>query len=183
MIWALNYFKILKCLGCDEIHFMETEVFSEDVPMDPDEKYGPQIIAVYPPRLARKVPDWFKQLDSEIKSILLETYNALHNGSRRLAAMGGRAVLERVMLTKIEDQHTFKKNVEEFITLGYMQESLKEPLLNALDIGSASIHRGYAPDETTLSSLFEIIESIIHATCIVPDTAESVKKATPKRKK
>jgi hypothetical protein len=174
------FYYILKCAGCEDVSFRTEEYFSEDQPWDPEDEWIPGI-KCYPPRVARPVPKWFEELDDQISDILSETYAALHVDSRALATMGARTALERVMLTKITDRSTFSANVDEFIRQGFMAANLKEPLVNALDAGSASAHRAYTPSREEIANIFDIVEGIIHATCIMPQRAKAVGGATPPR--
>jgi hypothetical protein len=50
---------------------------------------------------------------SEIADLLTEIYAAVNGGQHRLAAMGIRALLERVMINKVGDQGTFRGNLDE----------------------------------------------------------------------
>src|SRR3546814_18196465 len=98
--------------------------------------------------------------------MLAQTYNALHIGADRLVAMGTRAVLEMAIVKTCGDHRSFKANVAEFVRQGFMNAKLKDTILEALDFGSAAIHRGYKTELEVISDVFGIIESLIYATFV-----------------
>lgn len=195
-VWWLDEYKIIKCEGCEAIHFVHRSIFSEEA--YGEEEYWDWKSAEYPPRIARQPPSWLQEieathpehflygeewpiLDEALAGILSECYAALHQGSRMLAAMGARAAFERLMILKIGDRGTFNANIEQFIAQGYLQENLKTPLLDAIGVGHAAMHRGYAPTDDVLFSLFDILEGVISSTLVLPDRAKKVQKVTPPR--
>ena len=165
---------------CDTVSFVHDLYFSEHVPSDHDETIEPRRV-IYPPLTARRLPDWLSQIDADLRSIMEETYTALQAGSNRLAAMGARAALEYLMLSKINDQSSFRENINTFIEEGHMQSSLKQPFNDALDVGSASIHRNFVPSDEQLSELVDVLEGLVVSTLIVPTKAKNIRNATPTR--
>ncbi len=179
--WLDNRYLITQFRGCNHVSFLHESLFSEDAPFGPDEEaeYGRKI---YPPPSARPLPTWIDEVPRELSEILSEAYSALQAGSCRLAAMGARATLEYLMLSKIDDQGSFKNNVDEFISKGHLQPALKKTLISSLDVGSAAIHRGYKPDIEVLSELFDIIEGLMESTILFPKKAALIEKSVPARK-
>ena len=180
-----NHHMIVTCRGCKEPHYLIVSIGTEDSiwAMGYEHPFDcPLLQSNFPPRnIARTKPDWVEQLDPDLRDILEQTYSALHIGADRLVAMGARAALEQVMNQNCGDQGTFKANVDEFVSRGFMPENLKETILEALDVGSAAIHRGYKPDLKAISDVFEIVESILHGVCILPVAGDRLRRTTPKR--
>lgn len=178
---------IVECRGCGEIHYLRVSIGLEDLiwTMGYDHPWDCSLLQTnYPPRnIARRKPDWLQQLDPETADILSQTYDALHIGADRLVTMGTRAVLEHVVVKHVGDQGSFEANVEEFVKQGYMPSKLKKTVLDTLDVGSAATHRGYKPELEVISTVFEIVESIVHSTCILPAIGKDLSKKTPKRKR
>ena len=56
--------------------------------------------------------------------------------------MGVRAVIETLMTNKIGDQGSFSKNLSEFSKRGFISEPQRLAMEQAIDVGSAAIHRG-----------------------------------------
>ena len=175
-----GYF-IIKCAGCGWIHFIHRHQTQSGY--DPYNRVKKGFTTEYPPPVARAEPEWLSEVDETLKQILQECYVALQNGSRILATTGARTALEHLMLMSIGDQGSFRGNIEKFIEQGYVQSNLKQSLLDALEAGHAAAHRGYAPTDDVLSSLFDILEGIINATLILPGRASEVQKVTPPRQK
>ena len=183
---SISYY-VLQCSGCDTISFLEnysdTEMY--DYSHDGEMKYYNRE-TIYPPRIARKLPQWLGNLrfiEDELYDVLQEIYVALQNDLPVLATQGTRTALEIAMTKKVGDKDTFLDKVNAFIEAGFMQKDLKQPLLDALNAGSASAHRGYKPNNREISEIFDLVEGIIHAVFIIPQKAKSVEAKTPKRKK
>lgn len=180
-----HFHMIVTCRGCKEVHFLIVKIGSEDMiwTMGYEHPFDcPLVQSNFPPRnIARTKPDWFEQLNPDLRDIMEQTYSALHIGADRLVAMGARAALDQVITEKCGDQGTFKANVDEFVDRGFMSANLKETVLEALDVGSAAIHRGYKPDLEAVSDVFGIVEAILHSTYILPAAGDRLKRTTPKR--
>ena len=120
-IYGSETFKMIKCCGCGSIKLRHTSWFSEAC----DEQGNPFVeVNYYPPATSKSIPTWLPELgfplgsDEEqyVSQLLKEIYSALHNDSRRLAVIGARALLEHIMVSKVDDQDSFKKNLEKFQT-------------------------------------------------------------------
>jgi hypothetical protein len=57
-----------------------------------------------------------------------------------------------------------------------------ESLIAALELGHASIHRGYEPSDDQLGTVIDIVEGLIHQLYLLPRDAEHAKKRIPARK-
>ena len=181
-----EHYMVVKCQGCEELHFLKVRIGSEDViwmlsyehPFD-----CPLLQTNYPPRnIARSSPEWIEHLEPDLRDLLAQTYMALHIGADRLVVMGTRAALEMTIVSKCGDHGTFKEKVSKFIEDGYLAEKNREAVIAALDVGSAAIHRTYKPDIDAIVDVFEIVESVVHAVYIVPKSGTRRSKQTPKRK-
>lgn len=172
---------LLKCAGCGEIKLRVNSWFSEET----DEEGRPLVKEhFYPPAISRPKPRWLNLLDSQwhITKLLDEVYTATYNGAKSLASMGLRAVIEAVMIDKVGDNNSFAKNLEEFQAQGYVSKIQKKSLLAALELGHASIHRGYEPTDDQLDTAIDIVEGLIHQLYLLPGNAEAAKMEIPKRK-
>ena len=99
-----NTYSTTKCLGCDTISYLTETWFSQET--EPD---GQPIVKAkrYPPSMARRHPEWFTNvlsLPPNIREFLQEIYVALQNGSLRLCALGTRALIEQIIVTKVGDR-------------------------------------------------------------------------------
>jgi hypothetical protein len=78
-----------------------------------------------------------KSLPDFVSRLVEEIYTALHGECLSLAAMGVRALLERVMIDCIGDQGTFTRNLTAFQEQGYISSRQKNVLEANLEVGHA----------------------------------------------
>lgn len=183
--WDDTY-RMIKCLGCDNICLMHTHLFSENYN---DEGHPEEIVHYYPPAISKPMPKWINELDDfssneeqQIAKLLKEIYSALYNDSRRLAIMGIRSLLEHVMIVKIGDKGSFAKNLDSFCEAGYIASKQKDLLKAVLDVGHATTHRSFTPRVGDIITTVEICETIIEMIFIHPKKMEKVSKRIPPRK-
>ena len=180
-----EHYMVVKCQGCEELHFLKVRIGSEDVVWMLEFEHPfdcPLLQTNYPaPNVGRDSPEWIEHLEPGLRDLLAQTYMALHIGADRLVVMGARAALELAIIGKCEDQGSFKNNVSKFIQDGYLAERNREAVMDALDVGSAAIHRAYKPDLEAIVDVLEILESVIHAAYIVPESGARRNEQTPRR--
>jgi hypothetical protein len=148
--WSTTY-DLLECCGCEAVSVRRTFWFSETE--------GNQV-TFFPPRLFRRRPEWFDDLDESVQALLSEIYVALQNDSRRLAMMGARAAIDVFMLQKIGDAGSFVQKLKALQEGGYVSTRQKAILGAALDMGSAAAHRGHLATVDELNQVIDIIENL-----------------------
>lgn len=185
-IYGSETFKMVKCCGCDSVKLMHTSWFSEDLKNNGD----PRIYTYYyPPAISRAEPKWMTDLSSffsstqqpYISGLLREIYSALHNGSSRLAVMGVRALIEYMMISKVTDKGSFKKNLNAFESAGYLSRNQREIIEPILEAGHAAIHRAYHPSSEDVLTVVDVTESLVETIYVHPDKASKLKGRVPKR--
>jgi len=185
LLWGGNSYEMLRCKGCDTIKLRHQSWFSEDA--GPDGALRIQT-TYYPPAVARSEPRWmgdFPTLENghfhPIELLLKEIYAALHNNSRRLVAMGVRAVLEFMMVEKIGDRGSFEANIRAFREAGYLTEKQSEHFKAILEAGHAAMHRNFNPSVADLKTVLDLTENIIERTYIHEEQAQKLQKRIPER--
>lgn len=175
-------YEMLKCGGCDKVVLKETEWCSEDMG-DPTTRY-------YPPATFRPKPKWLTDFWLELPfdeqllhDLLAEIYVALQNDQRALAAMGIRALLEKIMIAKVGDNGSFVHNLTQFESKGFVSRIQKERLDTILEAGHAAIHRRYKPSQEDLITLVDIAEGIVQTIYLHGSKVDDLKKNIPARKK
>ena len=170
-------YQIVRCRGCEYISFL----LSEHRPWEP----APRIDARYPRAIIRRAPSWInvnmpmtiaqyardyvdgdevKGLVPEvIRHLMREVYEAVHNNSRRLAAMGIRTVLDIVFHDKVKDIGGFDKKLLELQKAGYLSLRQAGTLDTVLEVGHAAIHRGWEPSNDDINTSLDIAENLIAA--------------------
>jgi hypothetical protein len=178
-------YELLKCCGCESIKLRHKQWSSEDF----DAEGNPDIrVSYYPPAVFRRKPKWLGDLSfflpwSErcLVEILEEIYVAIQNNSRRLAAMGIRALFEYIMISKVADNGSFSKNMQEFEKQGFISQLQKQRVETILEVGHATIHRAYTPSSEDLTALIDITESLLESIYIHDALVERLKKRIPPR--
>jgi hypothetical protein len=176
--WTDTY-QMIKCCGCDNIAFRQISWCSEHT-----DGQGKPIgdITYYPPATFRKEPIWLGELGLRyIIDLLKEIYVSLRNDSSRLAVMGIRALIEQVMVDKVADQGSFRKNLDKFEHEGFISRTQRIVLEPVLEAGHATIHRSFQPSKNDLIHLIDITENIIESIYINEQRAKKIKDRIPTR--
>lgn len=185
-ITGTDRYELLKCAGCGHVVYRHTTTSSQNNDDDGNPK---EVITYSPPAQSRKKPSLFSTvagglqfvMKDIISDLLDEIYVALHSECPRLSAMGIRALIEHVVIDKVGDLGTFKKNLNEFQNKGHLSSSERDVLDAALEVGHAAIHRDHKPDLDVLNSCLDIVEGLVNRLYLWPLQAEQIKKITPKR--
>ncbi len=179
-------YELVKCCGCGSLKLRHEEWCSDD-DRDEDGNVIPHV-SYYPPAVFRPKPRWFHDLmlkvpwnDANIYDLLSEIYVALQNDQRSLAAMGIRAILEKIMIEKCGDSGSFLGNIKEFEKQGYVSRIQRERLETILEAGHAAIHRLYKPTKEDLITLVDISESLVESIYIHGGKVEKLKNGIPPR--
>jgi hypothetical protein len=164
-------YTMLECRGCGAVT-LRRHVVSHDIDMEYTD--------YYPPPVSRQAPRWQYDLPSEFRSLLGETYTALHANSKRLVLMGGRALVDLFMNVSIGDVGGFQQKLDKLVTEGHLSQKNKEILKAALDAGHAAAHRAHNPTVDDVTLVLDIVENLIQPLAL-KKKAEEMRKRTPKR--
>lgn len=162
---------IVRCGGCKQFAFVSRSWCSED------SSHGEPTIAHFPPVPARAKPAWVNRQNrasTEALNLIEEIYRALAAGVDRLTAMGVRALLENIMVETVGDQGSFKANVAAFVNEGYVGTRYESLVLKVLDVGHATIHRGYNVSRDELLVMLGLLESVLEQVYVHPVAVEAL---------
>lgn len=174
-VFASGAKELWKCMGCEDLTLRAWQ----EHPNGDEYLYE----HFYPPRVSRRLPPWLEDLtDIDIRGLLGEIYAALHADHRRLAMMGCRAVLDRVLVRSVGDEGGFKLRIASMVEKQLLSRPDAETLSAAVDAGSASAHRGHLPTAETLDQVVSIVEHMVQARLLAA-VAKDVRRKTPKRRK
>lgn len=169
-------YAMLQCHGCGNVCLAEQVNFMDD---------GDKEIVFHPSPISRKEPPWLLSLifgnNRDLAGLLHEIYQAIHGSQYRLAAMGIRALLELVMVSKVGDLGSFGAHLDAFHAAGYVSRVAKESLSNILEIGHGATHRGYRPTEEDLKLALDIVEGVMASLYHHQHAAEEAAERVPKR--
>lgn len=138
-------------------------------------------ITVYPPRVARRRPQWLSILPDEVELLMTQVYAALDANSRALAVMGARAVVDMVLVAQVGDAGTFADKLKAAEGAGVISKKNREVLAAALEAGNAAAHRGHQPSSANVNAVIDIVENLLQAVYQLDSLAEKLKNSTPKR--
>jgi hypothetical protein len=170
---------LIECCGCGKLSTAYQRRWTDDGGLD---EY------FYPAPITRREPPWvfgigFNGVAEEaIGEILTETYQAVANGQRRLAAMGIRAALEQVMIATIGDLRTFDEKLDAFQNAGYISLMQRDEMRATLDVGDAAMHRGHLPSDEDLNLALDIVEGVFAPIYARKEAAQKLAGAVPPRK-
>lgn len=193
VIWGIDTYRILRCMGCDNLFFQKEMIFSEDWDVDEDPVTGehtqflPSTFEYWPPVTKREPPDWITKIAAEdrtLYSLLNEMYAALNSGLRTLAAIGTRTAIDRASeVLQIDPSYTFAKKVEELLKLGHITSTEKDHLQSLIDAGSAAAHRGWTPEISDLDVYVTFLERFLERNFVLSKAMQEAAKSVPKKKK
>ena len=174
--WSTTH-SILACRGCGEVSLRRGEWCSEDDPM------AQRPSTYFPPRVSRHKPAWANRLamPDEYAGLLDEIYVALHADSRRLAAMGARALIDAYIRRRVSDQGNFTKGLKKLVDRNFISDTQREIVFSAVDAGHASAHRGHCPSANDFSVVIDIVENLIHNE-LLADPAAALRQTTPQKR-
>lgn len=170
IMWRDTY-RMLQCLGCENVTLQKEFWFSERDGVDEE---------FYPPRIARKLPDWHDDLPGEWEELLVEVYQALHTDSRRLAMMGARTLVDLYLNEQVGDIGGFAAKLKKLKDNNLISTPAKDILEAALDVGHAASHRAHKPSSKDVSQVIDIVENLLHQHTLV-NTSEELRASTPRR--
>ncbi|MFZ3005176.1 MAG: DUF4145 domain-containing protein [Phenylobacterium sp.] len=184
-IWGTDRYTMLQCLGCEEVRLEHRHTFSEDTD---GSGQGVEHRDFFPPTVTRRRPHWWNAYllappaVRELRALLEEIYQASAAGSLKLAAMGIRAVVERIMVDRCGDGRSFEANIKAFFEAGYVapleQSSFRDALIEA---GHAAMHRGWSPTSAQIEALLDTVERLIDAVYFEAKRAAEIRKNIPTR--
>jgi Domain of unknown function (DUF4145) len=172
-------YAMLECSGCRRVSLQEHIIIDSEVE-----------VSFYPSPVSRREPDWLLSLatglrggarDGELGSLLHEIYQAVRGEQHRLAAMGIRALLEQVMVSKIGDLGSFERQLNAFQDAGYISVIQMDALRATLEVGHAAMHRGFNPTEQDLNIALDVVEGIMAPLYAHHGAAEKMAKRVPPR--
>ncbi|WP_407531826.1 DUF4145 domain-containing protein [Vibrio parahaemolyticus] len=172
--WNLYYLdcQLVECCGCESVRLRTVE--TSDVCERTDDGAIIPEVKLYPQNVFRQRPKWINHLmfpfsvdtgfsNVQITQLIHEIYVALDGGCYRLAVMGIRALMETVMIQKVKDKGSFKKNLSNFQNQGFISATQTEALKLVLEAGHATIHRNFKPEPYQVIAALDIVENIIES--------------------
>jgi len=191
-IYGEDRYELLQCAGCDTVTLRHTSIHSE---ITDDEGRIVPAITYYPPPTFRRPPKWLHGatfqtaegitiiwLPEFITRLMREIYTALHGECYSLAAMGVRALLESIMIERVGERGSFQQHLAAFQADGHISQTQRQVIEATLEVGHASIHRGYVPSRDDITLVLDMTENMIETLYISHEQAAALKKKIPPRR-
>lgn len=182
---------ILQCCGCDTAFFRSTEYHSESVNYGYDRFTGEEYreadldIKYWPSPAARERPDWLilvESFNSNLYSIVEQTYRAIDNNILTLAAIGIRTSVEcSANAFGINTNQSFQKILIDLEKEGRIGESEKDLLVTVVEAGNAAAHRGWSPKIDQFDILMAVVEQFLHRNIVLQAQAGDIRSTVPTR--
>ncbi len=134
------------------------------------------------PTAEREKPVWFDKLSQDIQVLLNEVYRALSLDMQALPSMGLRTVIDMVCNELVGDIGSFKDKLDALEKRSFINGNEKAILAIAIDVGSATAHRGHNPSKKDLNTLLDIVEHLLKSIYVLRPASERLKESTPPRK-
>lgn len=178
----ISVYEMLSCRGCDSISFRIRSSDSETIEQDENgQLHHPESVQYYPPAISREQPLWSPELPFEIYNLMTEIYAALHANSRTLAAMGIRAIIERVIILELKRDVRFEEGMKELVKASFMTETQRSILGAALELGHAVNHRGHFASPQQVNTAMDIVENMLQNHYVLKPEAEHLMLRIPQR--
>jgi len=133
------------------------------------------------PTMGASLPMWYSKLDDSKKALLSEIDRAVAAGLAALPTMGIRSLLEQIMREHVDEQRTFKENIDAFQSAGFVTKQHALLLEHVVNAGHAAIHRAYFPNPSDLATCFDTIKHLMEGVYILRPKVDEVVKNIPKR--
>ena len=199
--WQVDWC-VLKCCGCDKVFVQKVSTNSEDIshhdlPNGDFETYYNEQVTYWPAISKRKEPTWLHEyslapegeviLDQAVK----EVYGALNSDLPMSAAIAIRTSFDvAAVMLGADESLSFEGKINHLIKRGNVGDRDRELLVQLVNAGGASAHRGWIPDQDQLNDLTAILEHFIETAIVAPKKreileakAKALRSAVPSRKK
>jgi hypothetical protein len=172
--------QVIECGGCETTSYRTTRSNEQDTDADDNPI---EAVEQFPPATFRLMPDWMVDFSDkpDIKRLFGEVYIALQNDTLALSAMGVRAIIEHITIDQVGDHGSFTANLEKLKEAGKISTHHETVLGAALELGHATIHRGYAPTPGQLKVALDVTEHLIHGLYVLPEAAKLAALGIPPR--
>ena len=116
------------------------------------------------------------------QTLLSETYTALNNDLRILAAIGARTAFDHSSeKLGVDASLPFNKKLDELLKLGKISSDERQTLEVLVEAGSAAAHRGWRPKPAEINTMMDLLEAFLHRAFVLGDGIKTLKAAVPPR--
>lgn len=179
-MWFDTTYYIARCKGCDQQKFATNATSSEDIdysynPKDDSyEAYLAETVKVYPfVNINYEEPRSFFSIPLELRRVHQETYTALCAGTKKLAAIGMRAIIETICaVNNVTDDiaYTLPAKIRVLRKKQIISPSMKDVLLSIKEFGDKGVHALGEPTDEELKVAWDAINVLVSSIYGTEDT-------------
>lgn len=127
------------------------------------------------------LPEWYASLPAKIHEMLLEVRYALQKQLSALPSMGLRSIIDMVCNDQVGDIGSFAGKLHKLEEKRLITPKKRKIIETLLEVGHASIHRGYFPTAEDLQVVMDIVDHLLEELYVLDKTSESLRASVPKR--
>lgn len=166
--YGVNDYTIIKCNGCDMVHFCKICSSSDDIEPVYDEKGEinityPDRFLVYPLvllKIEQKLN--YRSIPKSVKEIYDETFIALESNLHKLSSVGIRTTLERICISEgVSKKIKLQYKIDKLYEIGVINDDMKNLLHKVRIFGNSEAHDGLIMSESDLSYAWSSINSLM----------------------
>ncbi len=169
--YGLNVFLVLECNGCETISFRKE--YHNFLEFDNEGKNEIEI-QLYPNVLQNHKPIKSYLLPDKIKNVYNHTILALRGGSKLLAGVGFRAVIEAICIEENIKGRNLEQKINNLTKNRFITEKESERLHSIRFLGNDSIHKMEIPEQKKLILVLNIIEHLLKNIYLIDRDAKGV---------
>jgi Domain of unknown function (DUF4145) len=173
---------LLQCAGCKFVFLQKANWNTES-----EDEFGKPFVAIerFPKWDKEPIADWITSAaesssgSAPIFQKLREVLLAYESGSYWLACVGSRSVLEAAMIEKVEDQGSFKANLDAYHAAGHITPSDKEQLKIVIEAEQGAT-RSFHPKREQVKIAIDIhVPDLTRRVCLCLPSCERSWKTDP----
>lgn len=169
--WWMEYYRMVKCCGCDHVSFDREVLEESNVEYDQDgiETITPIHYSYPVPEGKMKCVEYTWNFPSEVYPIYNETITALNEKCHRLAAVGFRAIIEAICNNKNIKAKNLEAKINGLKKAGLITEADRNRLHSVRFLGNDAAHQMIGPPMESLLLVLEIVNGLLTNLYIIED--------------
>lgn len=168
-----EWYRIMKCCGCDEISFVHESGNSED--FDPETGEYITTTKIYPDRASGRAPlPSEDNFPSQVQAIYREVLAAMNSSSPILAAIGLRGLIEAICVAENTKGNNLQERIEQLATDGHLSSGQAAMLHRHRFLGNTAAHEIKAPHPKELVAALDIAETLLKTIYVLPSLEKSI---------
>ncbi len=171
---------LIKCGGCKSVSMVEFLVNKKKEKKR--NKDCSKLLRSYPTSPKRVVSSRMQCVPDKFKKLVDDIYFAFNEGAYRLCVIGARALFEDILNEHVGDKGGFAQKASELVNNKIITQNQRNVMMDAIDSGSAAIHRAFEPTEEDAAAVLDVAETLIGLVYNLGNLGAKLSMRTPPRK-